>query len=57
MISKSEQIIHTDLMETRQSNKCLGRYHAFSAFVVCIGSLRNIDLFSELSLREVGIFS
>ena len=57
LVGQSKKIIHTDMIEPGQSNQNLGRDHAFSTFVISIGSLRNIDLLANLSLCEVRIFS
>ena len=57
MVSQSKKIINTDMIELSQGNQNLGRDHAFSTFVISIGSLRNIDLLADLSLCEVRIFS
>ena len=57
MVSRSKKIINTDMIELRQSNQNLGRDHAFSTFVISIGSLRNIDLLAKFGLCEVRIFS
>ena len=57
LVSHSEEVINTDMIELSQGNQNLRRDHAFSAFVISIGSLRNIDLLADLSLREVRIFS
>ena len=45
------------MIELRQSGKDLRRDHAFAAFVVSIGPLRDIDLLADFCLRKVRIFS
>ena len=57
MVSQSKKIINADVIELRQGNQNLRRDHAFSAFIISIGSLRDIDLLAKLSLCEVRIFS
>lgn len=57
LVSEAQKIVDTNVIELRQSNKNLGWDHAFTAFVVSIGSLRNIDLLADFRLCEVRIFS
>ncbi len=57
MVSQFKKIINTDMMELSQSNQNLWGNHTFTAFIVCVGSLRNIDLRTDFSLSEICIFS
>ena len=57
LVGQTKKVVNTDMIEPRQGNKNLGRDHPLTTFVVSVGSLGNIDLFSNLSLREVRIFS
>ena len=57
MVSEFEQIVNADMIELSQSDKNLRRDHSFAAFIVSIGSLRDIDLLANFSLSEVRIFS
>ena len=56
LVSQSKKIVYTDMIKPGKSNQYLRRNHAFPTFVVSIGSLGNIDLLAEISLREVRIF-
>ena len=57
LVGQTKKVVNTDMIESRQGNKNLRRNHALTTFVVSVGSLGNIDLFSNLSLREARIFS
>ena len=57
MVSQTKKIIHADIVKLCQGNQDLRRDHPFSAFVISISSLGNIDLFAKLCLRQVSIFS
>ena len=57
LVGQSKNIVYTDMIELSQSNKNLGRDHAFAAFVIGVGSLGNIDLLADFSLCEGRIFS
>lgn len=45
------------MMKLRQGSQNLRRDHPFTAFVISISSLRNIDLFADFRLRKVTVFS
>jgi len=53
LVRQSKKIIHADMVKLRQGDQNLGRDHAFTAFVIGVGSLGNIDSFSKLCLRKV----
>ena len=57
LVSQSKKVINTDMIELCQGNQNLRRDHAFSTFVISIGSLGNVDLLANFRLREVRIFS
>ena len=57
LVSEFEQIVNADMIELSQGNKNLRRDHAFAAFVISVGSLRDIDYLADFSLCEVRIFS
>ena len=57
MVCQSKKAIDTDMIELSQGSQNLRRDHAFSALIVSIGSLRDIDLLADLSLCKVRIFS
>ena len=57
LVCKFKKIVNADLMKLRQGNQNLWRDHAFSAFVIGVCSLGNIDLFTDFRLRQVSIFS
>ena len=57
MVGQSKKIINADMIKLSQSDKNLRRDHSFAAFIVSIGSLRDIDLLANFSLSEVRIFS
>ena len=57
LVGQSKKIINADMIELSQSDKNLRRDHAFATFIVCVGSLGDINLHANLSLREVSIFS
>lgn len=52
-----KKIIDTDMMKLRQGDQNLRRDHPLSMLIVSIGSLGNIDLLSQLRLRQVSILS
>lgn len=52
-----KKIIDTDIMELGQRDQNLRRDHPLSMLIVSIGSLGNIDLLSQLRLRQVSILS
>ena len=45
------------MMKLRQGDQNLRRDHPLSMLIVSIGSLWDIDLLSQLRLRQIGIFS
>ena len=57
MVSRSKKIINTDMIELSQGDQDLGRDHAFSAFIISIGPLGDVDLLADLGLCEIRIFS
>lgn len=57
MVSQFEKIVHTDMIKLSQCDQNLRRDHAFAAFIISVGSLGDIDLLADFSLREVRIFS
>ena len=57
LVRQSEKVIYADMIKPRQRNQNLRREHAFSAFVISIGSLRNIDLPAQLRLCKVRVLS
>jgi len=57
LVSQPKEIIHSDMIEFRQSRKNLRRDHTLAAFIIRVCSLRDIDLLADLSLREIRIFS
>ena len=56
-VSYPKKIIDTDMMKLRQGDQNLRRDHPLSMLIVSIGSLGNIDLLSQLRLRQVSILS
>ena len=53
MVSQSKKIINADMMELSQGDQNLRRDHAFTAFIISVSSLGNVDLFAHFCLRKV----
>jgi len=57
LVGQTKNIIDADMMELSQGNQNLGRDHAFSAFIISVGSLGDIDLLAKFRLCQISIFS
>lgn len=56
-VRSAEDIVYADVIEVSKRTKHLRRYHALTAFVVGICSLRHVYSFADLLLRQIRILS
>ena len=54
-IGSLQKIIDADAVKISECAQNVRRQHSFTALVICICALRNIDRFTDLTLRQVGV--
>lgn len=56
LICQAQNIVHAHMVVLGEGNQHLGRNHPLAGFVVCVGSLGDVDAGTQLGLGQVGIF-
>lgn len=57
LVGQTDEIVDTGLIEDRELSQHTGRDHALTAFIIGIGSLRDIDRFAHGLLRQVVVLA
>ena len=51
LIGSFQKIIDTDAVKVSKRAENVRRQHSFAALIICVCALRNIDCFTDLTLR------